>query len=361
MRPPLRGDQSDVLGGQGSYKERLDRLADNSLVNGKGKHRTGVVHYKRYAASRGWKGNQAWGEGWSEEKLADALAGFGLYLTDKKTVSYESMTTYMGEARRWLEIKGRINRFEFQARHQAVLRKMKEARHRRPQRKRALTGRMLRRWRVKLDKAGTKAKTADWSAWMVMSLAFYGLLRGSEVIGRRGKRECLTWANVKFYHDHRGVLQYMKLHIERSKTDVYAFGADVIIHADSLELSNPVNLLYQWSRARGGKTEHPVCPGARPEKAISYYLVNKAVKSLAEDLGLDTTEWGTHSGRAGGATAMWLSGATGDQVRAAGRWASDTYLIYLRVDQAIKIKWMRAMANTKKAVEWAQPMAAMAA
>jgi hypothetical protein len=47
-------------------------------------------------------------------------------------------------------------------------------------------------------------------------------------------------------------------------------------------------------------------------------------------LGLDPARYGGHSCRIGGATVMYLEGASEIEIKTQGRWSSACYLLYIR-------------------------------
>ena len=291
----------------------------------------------------------------SNLEVADNLMEYGLYLMDTTDVTWSSMNTYMGEAKKVLEIKGEREKIVLRAKHAAVIAELKRMRKVKAKRKKALTARMLRRWRRRLEKSKNGGTKNQWAAWVSMALMFYGLLRGSEVIGRQGKREGLRWSNVTFLYKD-GKLDAVDLFIERSKTDAFGFGATVRIFLDDDEPANPVRWLHEKFKEEGPEGTSFVAEGATKGKAVSYYLVNSSVQQAAKLEGENGEDWGTHSGRAGGCTAMFLGGATGDQVKAAGRWASDVYWRYVRTSPWTKKKWMKAMSGKDKGPTWAIPL-----
>ena len=345
------------IGGAGTYSERVRALALSTLTNARGGLATGVNHWLKFARRRGWVEGARWLAGENLEGAADRIMEFGLYLCDDTKAGYGSMVTYMGQARRWVEINGRHRDISLLSRHRAVMRKLKEGRLKQTKRKKPLSGRMLKRWRERLEQKRGGGSQTEWSCWMAMALCFYGLLRGSEVLGRQEKqREGLRWKNVVFVYDGHGEIEAVELFIARSKTDVFGFGATITIYRGLGEKSNPVDMLWAWYNEPGVEEDDFVCRVSEGGSPVSYYLVNKAVKEAAQDMGFEAKDWGTHSGRAGGATALWLGGATGDEVRCAGRWSSDTYLTYLRKDKSLKIRWMAAMATKVTSLPWATPM-----
>jgi hypothetical protein len=53
-------------------------------------------------------------------------------------------------------------------------------------------------------------------------------------------------------------------------------------------------------------------------------------RALMAAVGLDPNEYGTHSYRIGGATALFAQGADPTVIRTMGRWSSDIYRLYVR-------------------------------
>jgi hypothetical protein len=345
------GLQLVQLGGKGSYSNRIDEIANQACRTEKGSFRSGVNHWLRFRESEGHSRDDSWMKGEEEMVVAETLMSFGLYLVDHTTANWDSIEKYLGEVRKVVEIQGRRARIQLVARHATVLAAMKKGRKKKASRKKALTARMLRRWRGRLEKSNGGGSKEEWSCWVAMSLMFFGLLRGSEVIGRQGKREGLTWGDVTFLYN-KGKLDAMDLNIRRSKTDAFGFGATVRIFLDETEEANPVKWLFQKFKEENPTEDMYVTEGAVSGKAISYLKVNTAIKLAASKEGEDPKDWATHSGRAGGCTAMYLGGASGEQVKAAGRWSSDCYLRYIRVSPWNRRKWMKAMSGTDKGPSW---------
>jgi hypothetical protein len=70
------------------------------------------------------------------------------------------------------------------------------------------------------------------------------------------------------------------------------------------------------------------------------------VKRLMECIGEYPNEFGTHSLRIGGATALFAAGATPLVIRTMGRWSSDIYRLYVRASFEANLKWSRIAAST---------------
>ena len=79
--------------------------------------------------------------------------------------------------------------------------------------------------------------------------------------------------------------------------------------------------------------------------AITTEAVRDLVKSLMQRLGEDPSEFGSHSLRIGGATALFASGASPTVIRTMGRWSSDLYKLYVRASFEQTVAWSRAAGS----------------
>ena len=295
--------------------------------------------------------------GASRERVATELVYFALWCADNTETTFDSIKTYQKEAAALLEVWGG-HKVEVGRKEVWVMKRMKHERCARVMRKRALSASMLRKWRARLERK-KGAREDEWAAFRAMSTAFYGLLRASEVVGRKGKHVGLRWRNVRFVKDTKGKLVHVELWVERSKTDVWGFGAKVFIYAEKGEGSNPVEdlwVVYEAAkRAAGFSEDDPVFTqqgGKNGEPVqMTYQKLNKLFKAAMQAEGEDPAAYGTHSARRGGATAMYLAGCSGDDIQAAGRWASDCYKRYIEATPAERKNWAQGMAKAKQ-VEW---------
>lgn len=60
----------------------------------------------------------------------------------------------------------------------------------------------------------------------------------------------------------------------------------------------------------------------------------------------DPSQFGTHSLRIGGATALFAAGADPQVIRTMGRWSSDCYRLYVRACYESTVKWTRLAGST---------------
>ena len=79
-------------------------------------------------------------------------------------------------------------------------------------------------------------------------------------------------------------------------------------------------------------------------KALTVGQLNRWVQHLMGEIGEQPSEYGSHSLRIGGATALFAQGASELDIRLMGRWDSEIYRIYVR-------------ANARRAAQLARDMA----
>ena len=62
---------------------------------------------------------------------------------------------------------------------------------------------------------------------------------------------------------------------------------------------------------------------------------------MLESIGETSSEYGTHSMRIGGATALFAQGASDTIIRTMGRWSSDIHRLYVRACRDQCLAWTR--------------------
>ena len=73
-------------------------------------------------------------------------------------------------------------------------------------------------------------------------------------------------------------------------------------------------------------------------------LIRRMMAAVKEP---DPTQFGTHSLRIGGATALFAAGADETVIRTMGRWSSDCYRLYVRACFESTLKWSRLTGSTQ--------------
>ena len=75
--------------------------------------------------------------------------------------------------------------------------------------------------------------------------------------------------------------------------------------------------------------------------AMSTRQLDVITKMLVSSIGENTAQFGTHSYRIGGATALFAAGADQTVIRTMGRWSSDCYRLYVRACFGQTLEWSR--------------------
>jgi len=179
-----------------------------------------------------------------------------------------------------------------------------------------------------------------------MVLAYFFCLRASEYASTPGKTQHYIRCQDVSFTDDRGRLarsfkeaKAVHLFFRSSKGDRAKRGCSRNLHRSGHATCCPV--LAAWSLREIGQhmglgPSEPFCsyPDARgSRRQISVAIISKAVKRAASAHGLPTNKFSSHSLRSGGATEMFLGGCSDTTVQLFGRWDSDAYKAYVRIDR----------------------------
>ena len=82
-------------------------------------------------------------------------------------------------------------------------------------------------------------------------------------------------------------------------------------------------------------------------KPLQYSEVLRWTRALMAAIGENPLEFGTHSYRIGGATALFAMGADPTVIRTMGRWSSDCYKLYVRACFSRCADWTRCAGSAK--------------
>ena len=185
-----------------------------------------------------------------------------------------------------------------------------------------------------------------------LSLALQGLLRGAEFTadGAFDRGRDLTRADVVCLTDERLVLLMRpckNMHHLRGKTVPLIIGAggeyiDAVAEMRNLFRVDPV------ARADAASTPlFRVGNTAGERKPLTTTHVRSWVKALMVSVGENPEQFGAHSLRIGGATALFAAGAEPTIIRTMGRWSSDIYRLYVRACFSQTLDWSRKAGSTQ--------------
>jgi len=173
-----------------------------------------------------------------------------------------------------------------------------------------------------------------------------GLLRAGEVLSGIRAGDCHWSGNRKS----------VKIHIRRTKT--VRSGEGVKITMSDYGGVNAVSLLRQWFDSMGlwKRDNAKLIPstGARRgeefnmRKTASIGWLRSVVKGIALTLGLDPSQYSTHSLRAGGATDLFTQRVPYYVIKKKGRWKSEAALVYYRDDEDVEEAVRKAFKQLSK-------------
>ena len=163
-------------------------------------------------------------------------------------------------------------------------------------------------------------------------VAFYGFLRVGEftVNSRQHDGQQLGGSDVSVIGEvpNRKVV----LRLRSSKTDQRGKGCLIYIPEVHSEFC-PVKAVIAYMSCRPS-VGHAFFQsfGAFP---LTRYEFTKMIKSCMKFWSLPTERFSSHSFRIGAATSAAMSGCTDGQIQSMGRWASNTFRRYIRIDMVV--------------------------
>lgn len=188
---------------------------------------------------------------------------------------------------------------------------------------------------------GTTKNLLHWRTIWRVFMEFFGFLRWAEV------KELRT-ADLTFTESH------LRINVRRSKTDQVGRGAQVLVQREvdkSQHMYCPVHITEEYvKRLQYNGREGYLQPRIRSlvqgedriqvaegDHQVSYSTAIEQLKGCIAGLGIDSTGFGEHSGKRGGATAAANNGASRDLIRLHGRWKSPS-MVDLYVDSTEESK-----------------------
>lgn len=155
------------------------------------------------------------------------------------------------------------------------------------------------------------------------SLAFSALLRVSEISFKSVNNYCLQFNDVTV------TASYVKLFLRSSKNDQLSFGSEIVIpfSQNNKFLSDSLhNYLSGRPNLRGPFLIH------YDGSPVTSYQFNQVLKKVLEFSGMPANLYKSHSFRIGGATYLHLLGKSDEEIKAIGRWKSNAYKGYIRLN-----------------------------
>ena len=188
-------------------------------------------------------------------------------------------------------------------------------------------------------KANITSRDDQCMLWCASAFAFYGFLRVSEYTNPKQRlhdknSRTLTCQDISSSSDH------VLIRLKKSKTDQYQQGATVTISRNDTHLC-PVRAYFKYSAVRGS------AHGPFFRFANNTWLTPQAFnKFIRHALPCEPSgTYSSHSFRIGAASTAAAQGYPTHTIQQLGRWASDAYLRYIKLNKSTMSAISRSMAN----------------
>ena len=178
-----------------------------------------------------------------------------------------------------------------------------------------------------------------------LAVAFQGLLRSAEYCSnkRASKEKLLKSLPARSdiaALDHEKMVMMMcpcknMTHLSGKTVPLVIGAGGAYIDA----VKEVANLLQVDSVPKAYDANTPLFRDPRTGVPLTYEVMLDIIKKLMIAVGEDPDEFGTHSLRIGGATALYAQGATPMVIRTMGRWSSDCYRLYVRACYEASLAW----------------------
>lgn len=155
------------------------------------------------------------------------------------------------------------------------------------------------------------------------TLAFHALLRIGEFTVSKGN----TPATIIQFHDITMQQTNIQLTICHSKTDQLGVGANLQIPAPN-GVACPVAAMHAYLHMRTSQTG-PLFIHFEGQPLTRYQFIT-ILKRCLNAIGVDSSNYNSHSFRIGAATTLAIQGVHSDVIQGSGRWRSNAFRTYIR-------------------------------
>jgi hypothetical protein len=319
---------------------RLDRVIrdgiDNATVDGNmGRDKTGVKAWFKFWEDEGGSPHRMMDPYYTtiHAKLAEELKcmQFLAALVEERGISPESAAVYFSQTQGWhsrehgIKLCGGLKL----SRLPQMIKGWKRLRGAKPPRvRRAIAPQKLRE---AMDLLLDKNNPDHACIRAAVSLALLGLLRSAEycMTGsiKWNKKDHLTRADLAELTARRLVLWMhpcKNMHHLKGKT------VPLVIGAGGMYIDAVAEMLNYLRLDPDRDEDTPLFKLPSTGEALRDSDVMAWTRAMMAAVGLDPNEYGTHSYRIAGATALFAQGADPTVIRTMGRWSSDIYRLYVR-------------------------------
>ena len=182
--------------------------------------------------------------------------------------------------------------------------------------------------------------------WGCALLGFFSLCRAGEVWGpikpKKDVDHLILWKNITYGYGSKtqrkpdGKTEWVDIHFASSKGDRYKKGVTIRIGKNSDPLLCPVKAV-RWIQKGRSLLKLRNLPDSRISEIEEGVVIHRQtfinrLKRIAKSQGLDPARVSGHSMRIGGATQLMAAGFDDTIIKLMGRWNSDCYMHYLRLN-----------------------------
>lgn len=179
----------------------------------------------------------------------------------------------------------------------------------------------------------------------IFKMAFFGFLRCGEFTCNERSDSKLFIEDIVF--DTKSDIDSYALHLHSSKCDPFHKGVDVIIFEN--QVSRPVYTMERYIQSRLRQGAVPTSP-LFVEHELDFSPLSRStfiglLKEALRRSGFNDLLFSGHSFRIGAATSAAAAGVEDHIIKSLGRWNSDCYMRYIRVDKNVMIMAQQDMSS----------------
>jgi site-specific recombinase XerC len=240
----------------------------------------------------------------------------------------------------------------FLPRLRRLIRGIKKLKGKPPAKRLALTVDKLRKLLSEiLDACGRSAYDAA-ALEAALTMGVYLLMRVSEFTSPKVKEHDperhLNAADVQVLPSLDNP-QWMEVEIKASKTDCFREGITLKVYANG-DRTCPVAAMARWLRVRASSGHDQPLFVLSDGTFLTRARLQRVLKLGIKAAGYDPKHWSTHSLRIGGASTLAAQGWPAETIMLLGRWSSECYLRYLRMNDHRRRDISRSMSQVSTEV-----------
>jgi hypothetical protein len=335
---------------------QIDRAVKAHSAGSDPRHatRSGFNHYMRFCKRTGRDNNVAPAHHHMADNIVAWMADAVQEYTDpttgklKKRLSTSSLPTYLSHIDHWYSIETGAPRGLLQ-------RNIEVTRHRKLitasywSARRQVHGITYEKLEKLVDATRQLERSTGELLRAAYTLAWFALLRPTEYMltplhNSFDRTRHLRAGDVTFWSGQtqlqpgdQGRPDRMIINIKQSKTDSSRLGANLVVGTTGTAYC-PVRAMWIYKQNKKPTKPGPLFPG------LKYSTMLKTTRHL---IGEDSSLYGMHSFRVGGAQAMALAGSSGTYIMSRGRWKNiESVSRYVEATEEIKAADSAAMAKT---------------